>query len=69
MELRNEASTPTDEQLGKDATLNTEPANEVVSAEQEINATETTQTDDETLAQEVVAGVDDQEQPPNDSRL
>ncbi len=66
MELRNEASTPTDEQLGKDATLNTEPANEVVSAEQEINATETTQTDDETLAQEVVAGADDQEQPATD---
>ena len=40
MELRNEVSA-SNEELGKDTTLNTEPANEVVAeAEQEINATE-----------------------------
>lgn len=45
MELRNEASTPIEEQLEKDATLNTEPAkNEenVVNAEPENEATEIT---------------------------
>ena len=44
MELRNEASNPTDNQLANDATLNTEPATQVASAEQDINATETIQT-------------------------
>lgn len=40
MELRNEVSA-SNEELGKDTTLNTEPASEVVAeAEQEINATE-----------------------------
>lgn len=49
MELRNEASTPIEEQLEKDATLNTEPAKkeeEVVNAEPENEATETESADD-----------------------
>lgn len=49
MELRNEASTPIEEQLEKDATLNTEPAKkeeDVVNAEPENEATETESADD-----------------------